>query len=460
MDRPPTSRAAVAAVLALCAASFVPFVAVVARDARGGDDPPDALVAALVGDDSTVRYDAYRALIAKRPPEALPLLAKRLPGAPTLAQNYGISIVAGYPAAQTKPIYERWVTGDAPYLKVTAGAALYRQGDEKAAAAIAEVFSRDDLKPDVLSYSLSQVYGIKDAAVLRSVRALAKPDAPTSTLGTVLYHLSVVKDAPTRSIAEGFTRHESPAVRAMGAAYLLNGGDESKADVLAAALRAPGFPYEAFTQMQSLLANGPRLPEVVLEALLALVTDPPQGWYLPLVIGHFGTAAYAKAVPALRRLVESEESAVAKAAFEALSKIPGGMTLDTVKALLEGGDESRRVAAAEALRRADDLSGLAAVVDVLKNGKTTAARSSAASALGGFRVRGAVEPLIDALSDPESSVRANAQSSLQTVLHTLFPYRRLDVGLTGYVSTNAPASSAEAIAKIKAWYQAAKDAEW
>ena len=116
------------------------------------------------------------------------------------------------------------------------------------------------------------------------------------------------------------------------------------------------------------------------------------------------------------------------------------------------------MAAAEALLRGDDPSGLAAVVDVLRHGKT--ARAAAATALGAFRSRAAVEPLIDALGDADLSVRAGAYNSLVTLLRTLFPYRRFDLASTGYVTTAAEDVRAAAIASIRTWWNAHKDAGW
>jgi HEAT repeat protein len=432
----------------------------VAPAARAADESPEALVKILVGEDSTPRYDAYRKLIEKHPPEALPLIAKALPASPLIAQNYGTGIVGGYPAAQTKPIYERWIGCDAPYLRVVAGAALFRAGDSKAMAAVVEVFTRKDLEPGVLSYCFSSVYGLRDPALGKAIRAWIKPDAEPSVLGPVLYHLTTVQDAESRPLAEKLLTAPSPSTRALAAAFLVKLGDESRADVLAEALKTADFPYNTFIHMQSMLSNGARLPEVVLEALLSIVEAEPAGWYLPLIIGFLGDAGYTKAAPTLRKLLDREEAMVGKAAFEALSKIPGGLTPENVQSLLKGGDEARRVSAAEALRRADDLSGLSAVLDVLKNGKVAAAKIDAARALGGFRVRAAIEPLIDALADENLSVRANAQSSLQTLFTSLYPYRRIDIGLTGYNSSSTPAANADAISKITAWYRSAKESDW
>ena len=186
--------------------------------------------------------------------------------------------------------------------------------------------------------------------------------------------------------------------------------------------------------MAALLARAPRCPEKVLDALVTLAEKAPTGYDLSDVLKLLGEYAHPKAAPVLQRLLDHANVAVSKAAFDALSRIPGALTPEVTKSLLQSKDEARRISAAEALVRRDDLSGLPVVVDVLRNGTT--ARADAARALGGFRARAAVEPLIDALLDADLTVRANAYNSLARVLPALFPYRRFDLASLGYVTTD------------------------
>ncbi|MBL9088971.1 MAG: HEAT repeat domain-containing protein [Planctomycetia bacterium] len=443
------------------AAVLVLVVAVVlARPApaRAADADPAALVEALAGDDTQARYDAYRVLLASHPPEALPLLAKRVPTLPLAAQSFGTSVVAGYPADRTRPVYERWAASDAPYVRMFAGAHLLRQGDAKGSAAVVAVLKAEGTDPTALSMGLSQLTGLRDAAVTAAVRALVRPGAPVAVLGPALYHLQFVDDREAPRVAGPLLSSPDVATRALAAAFLWRTGDEARAADLAAALASPDLPYEAFVRMNPLLSNGPRLPEAVLDALVAIVEGKREGWYLPLVIAHLGTSAWGKAVPVLRTLLDDPGAGVAAAAFEALAKVPGGLRPDDVRALLTGPDEARRVAAAEVLRREDDPAGLDAVVDVLKTGKT--ARAEAARVLGTFRRRAAVDPLIDALLDPDVSVRAAAQNALAMTFQALFVYRRLDLAATGYRSNATPEANRAAVEKVRAWWRAAKDGDW
>ena len=116
---------------------------------------------------------------------------------------------------------------------------------------------------------------------------------------------------------------------------------------------------------------------------------------------------------------------MARAAFGLVAELAGKAQLDTLRKSLASAAPSVRVAAAEALRRFGDDSGLLPVLDVLKEGTVTE-RREAVKVLGGFRVRGAIPRLIDALEDPDASVRSYAWSGVRQVIVALFPYRRLD----------------------------------
>lgn len=423
------------------------------------DAPTSAdLVRTLGGEDATERYEAYRSLSATHPPDALPLLARSVPAMPLQGQSLGFSVVLGYPPDDAKPVLERWLSSESPFLHVAVGASLLRQGDAKAATLIAKALSRPALEPDALVMMLGALYGVRDERVLVAIRALLRADAPPEVLGAALYQLHGIPDTGARKAATSLLEAPSLGVRALAAAYLLGLGDEDKADALAAALASGDLPYADFVRVENLLTRAPRCPEKVLDALVALLESGPKGYHLPTVIGLLGEFAHLKAVPVLRKLLDDEQAAVSKAAFEALSKIPDALTPEVTKSLLQAKDEARRISAAEALLRTDDLSGLPAVVDVLAHG--TVARADAARALGAFRSRAAVEPLIDALLDADLTVRANAYNSLSTLFRFLYPYRRLDLATLGYVSTASPDVRSASVTRLRSWWAAHKDGGW
>lgn len=445
---------------ALLVAGFVVgLLALAAAPAVRADTPSAAeLVRTLGGEDVTKRYDAYRALLTTHPPEALPLLSKAVPSMPFAAQSLGFSIVQGYPQADAKPVLERWMASDAPFLQVAAGAALLRQGESKASAVIAKALARPGPEPGTLPTLLAHLYGVRDERVLAAIRALLRPDAPPEVVGAALYQLHGVEDEAARKPVEALLASGSASVRAIAATWLLRMGDEAQADVLAPAIASGELPYADYLRVAALLARAPRCPEKVLDALVTLAEKAPTGYDLSNVLKLLGEYAHPKAAPVLERLLDHANVAVSKAAFDALSRIPGALTPEVTKSLLQSKDEARRVSAAEALLRRDDLAGLPVVVDVLRKGTT--ARAEAALALGGFRARAAVEPLIDALLDADLTVRANAYNSLLRVLPALFPYRRFDLASLGYVTTAAADARSAAVDRLRAWWTAHKDGGW
>jgi len=434
-------------------------VALAAAPAVRADTPSAAdLVRDLAGDDVTQRYAAYRSLLATRPPEALPLLAKAVPSMLFPVQSLGFSIVQGYPQADAKPVLERWMASDAPFLQVAAGAALLRQGEPKASAVIAKALARQGPESGTLPTLLAYLYGVQDERVLAAIRALLRPDAPADVVGAALFQLQGVEDEAARKPVEALLASGSASVRALAATWLLRMGDEAQAEVLAPALASGELPYADYLRVAALLARAPRCPEKVLDALVTLVGKAPPGYDLSNVLKLLGEYAHPKAAPVLQGLLDHENALVSKAAFDALSRIPGALTPEVTKSLLQSKDEARRISAAEALARRDDLAGLPVVIDVLRNG--TQARADAARALGGFRARAAVEPLIDALLDADVSVRANAYDSLARVLPALFPYRRFDLASLGYVTTAAPDARSAAVGRLRAWWVAHKNGGW
>ena len=423
--------------------------------ARAADDVAD-LVARLGSDDGSECYAAFRKLSDSRPPEAVPLLVKGLPGFPRLSQSYGWSLLLGYPQAELRKVAERWSADAPPYLKASSSAWLLRNGEPKAAARIVEAI--DAVKTDAVetTWVLGQLLNIDDPRVLAAIRALVRPDADVGVVGAAFHNLRIGKDAAAREPAEALLTAEA-GHKALAAAFLWRMGEEEHGKTLGEALATGEVPAAAFSRVYNLLHDADRLPDAVLDALVAMIASPPQGYPLSTIVRLIGRHPYPKAVDALKPLLDRDDD-TGKAAFEALSAIPGAIGPDVAKALLQSGDELRRVAAAEALRRTDDLSGLVALVDVLKNGSK--ARDDAARALGGFRVKAAVDPLIDALLDKDPILRSAAQSSLASILSSLFPYRRLDLASTGYDARGDDAARDAAVAKIRAWWKARRDGAW
>jgi HEAT repeat protein len=161
--------------------------------------------------------------------------------------------------------------------------------------------------------------------------------------------------------------------------------------------------------------------------------------------------AYRPAVPVAEKLVEDPDSRVSRAAFALITTLAGRSQLGSLRRSLENGEDPIRLLAAEALRKFDDESGFEIVVEILRDGLVTE-RRDAARILGGFRRRGSIPPLIDALADEDASVSTIARTSIQQVVTALFPYRRFDWNAIGLTTTSSHADRKKAAALLRAWW--------
>ncbi len=425
--------------------------------AFAGDDAA-TLVKDLGGDDWVKRNAAYSTLQVRKPPEAVPLILKGIASWDVTAQGLAIYVLASYPPEIAKPALGRLVADGAPFVKGAAAAALARTGDARAAQALADLLSSKATDEATLVLVFGRMSGITEPAVVRAAKGLVRGDATPAVVGSALYYLEYAQDPTAKAVAEPLLSHASPGMRAIAAAFLFRMGEEDKGDDLAAAMKTREIPYAEFLRVQPFLYNAPRLPEALLDVFLAFLDDPPSGWSVSVLMSHLGASAYSKAIPVLRRFLDSKEAGLAKAAFDALSQIPGGLDAATLKAILDGDDEARKIAAAQALRRADDLSGLPVVLDVLAHGKTS--KEDAARTLADFRVSAAVEPLLAAMADDKPLVRTYASQSLATVLATLFPYRRLNFATVGWDANAAAPARESALKRIRSWWDANRSKDW
>lgn len=429
-----------------------------ARSARAQDDLV-TLLERMGGSDTTLRYPAYQELSRRREPAALPPLLERIGGWDLSAQSYGLSlidVVGGEPAA--KAWKQLAATARAPYLKGSAGARVHATDPTKGSRLVVEALEAARADGLMLSWILSRLGGLKDAAVATSVRGLLGPTSGPEILGPALSYLALVNDAQSPALVRALVKAPEAGTRALAAAWLLRAGEEEQAGVLAAALASGEVSLSEFLRLKPWLEAADRVPEVVLAALLAGLEKESNTSQVVAEIELLGRARHAPALPALRRLLDSTEPLVAKAAFEALAAMPGGLEGDALAAQLKHADPARRLAAAEALRRADDQSGLPVVVELARAGSPE--RREAVRVLSGFRVAEATLPLIDALLDDDVTTRAYAYNGLADLLAMLFPYRRLDLGSTGYATDAAPEARRAAVERLRAWWQAHKDRPW
>ena len=410
------------------------------------------LVGQVCGKDDAVRSAAYQKLWRSPDPAVVPLLLEAMPAAPEMGQYYGALILQRLASDAARSALRKLAKGHGPHLRVVAAAALERMGERGLGKVIAKALATPDLAPAKRATLLMRLYSIREPEVQAAVRALLRKNESPQVLEVAIYDVYLVRDPQARAPLQGLLEHADAGVRALAAGCLMVLGEAQAAPDLAAAVESGPVGSGALYKLDSMLEQAQPVPAKVLEALCARLDAEKDVNALRAIVRMLGKLGYVKAAPRLRELLESDNALLSRDAFEALSHLPGGLSPDALRKLLTSGSEARQLAAADALRRADDASGFPVVVRVLASGKRVQDRWEAARVLAGFRTPSSVDALLTALADDNMTVRSNAYNSLVAVLAALFPYRRLDLATTGYVTTDPAARRAEALQRIRAWW--------
>jgi HEAT repeat protein len=423
------------------------------------DDLP-RLVEELGGSDASLRVSALNTLRNRKDPRVIPLVEKAIPGYGDMGRYYAVLLLDSFPARDTKPVFSRLLGSNDAWLRLGAATALYRMGERRMVEPMVQTLCQEGVDETVRIRMIYRVSGIREPKVLEALRRFLAPGARLMPLGAALSVLSNSSDRDSAAVVRKLLEDTRAGVRAMAAAWLFKMGEPDAAEHLVKALSTGKVESNEFSRMYSLLYSTPGLPEPVLEVLTELLSDPDASSTVLMNSARLlARSRYRKAVPALRRLLTHSNDMVAKAAFEALLALDGGLSAETVRPMLEAKDPERRLLGADALRRLNDRSGLPVVLKILAEGEATD-RAEAARVLGGFRVAAAVNPLLTALADRNSTVRERAQYSLTTVLGSLFPYRRIDVASVGYSWSATPEANRSAIAALRAFWEEHRGRGW
>jgi hypothetical protein len=423
-------------------AGAVLFAVLLVR-AVGAQTDVAAQVARLGSQDPQQQYEGYRELQRTRPPEAIGLLARQLAACPLNGQSLGVSLLQQYPIDQTREAYRKLVADGGPFLRGASAAALLR-AEALGTAAAAE-----------RTMLLQRLYGLDDPLVGAALRALIRGGVPGVDVENALYLLLSApqrEDAALRA-AEALLAGagEDGRARAACAAFLLACGETRHAPLVAEAIAAD---RSAVVRLARFLERAPGLGRELTAALAELLAGARNRNEVSLASRVLREHAEAEAVAALRGLLTAEDAPVREAALEALSEIPGALDAETLRRMLASGEVGSVLVAADTLRRMDDPSGLARVLELVE--APGAGRLAAVEVLGRFRARGAVPPLLDALDDADEAVRRTAFQALGRLLSDLFPYRRIDVSTTGYRAEAAPAERATATAALRRFWESAR----
>jgi hypothetical protein len=433
-------------------AGAVLFAALLVRTV-GAQGEVAAQVARLGSQDPQQQYEGYRELQRTRPPEAIGLLARQLAACPLNGQSLGVSLLQQYPIEQTREAYRKFVADGGPFLRGASAAALLRAGDRGAATAVAEALGTAAAAERTML--LQRLYGLDDPLVGAALRALIRGGVPGADVESALY---LLLSAPQREEAALRAAEALLAgaggdgrARAACAAFLLACGETRHAPLVAEAIAAD---RSAVVRLARFLERAPGLGRELTAALAELLAGARNRNEVSLASRVLREHAESEAVAALRGLLAAEDAPVREAALEALSEIPGALDAETLRRMLASGEVGSVLVAADTLRRMDDPSGLARVLELVE--APGADRLRAVEVLGRFRARGAVPPLLDALDDADEAVRRTAFQALGRLLSDLFPYRRIDVSTTGYRAEAAPAERATATAALRRFWESAR----
>jgi hypothetical protein len=238
-----------------------------------------------------------------------------------------------------------------------------------------------------------------------------------------------------------------PDRRALCAAFLVVMGETRYGKVLAAEIPK----IKSWSRVQVLLREAAYLDKSVLAAILEFA-EGQRGVNIRYALELLAKHAYRPAVSKMRHWLASEDSDRCKAALNALMTMGEELPLKELRQLLACDVDELCVAAADALRRVDEYSGLPWLIKIIERGGP--AKSDAVQVLGKFRDRRAIPVLIRMLDDADSFVRSRAYNALPIVFRGLFPYRRFDFATTGYHYSGPVAARRAAIAKIQKWWNA------
>ena len=416
------------------------------------------LVRDLGGKDGKARGVAYRELCARRDPAALPILRKALPAWNHTAQYYGVLIIGRYPPRTARRTWRILLEAEAPFVRLWAATALLRQGDEDATETIVAALTAPDIVPSTRVLMLRRLGWRLHPRVLEGVRALLKPAHDKTVLVQVFHILYRERDRKAAPFLGRLLRDARPGVKAIAATLLYDLGQTARAKELAVCLRG-GIAYAEFTLVARILSANRRVTDEILDAATERLAEETNVTLITQQMTFLGRFRHAKARPVLRKLIQHKTESVARAAFDLLVEMSGPVREDTLKPLLDGDDVERKLWAAEALRRRDDLTGIGAVLDVLRSGNVPQ-RAAAAGMLADYVEDRTVEPLLSAMLDDHMDVRAAAFKSLSTLLWRLFPYRWFDLPGTGYTARADVATREKAVTVIRKWWEATRNEDW
>jgi HEAT repeat protein len=443
-------------------------------------------VEGLGSEDRAARREAYIELRDRKDGKTPGLLAARLADLPLESQYYGVLVLDAYDEKPLERPLRKLLKCSSPYLRFCAALMLHAHGAKRMVTAIVAELGREDLPSASRTQMMKRLRGGRLPDDEKVSRALLAPVVVGADVATIREIVVVMNDAGSVAAIptfEALLADERPGTRAVAAAFLRARGQDRSVD-LAAALRAGALESGDVYLLDEIMTKlgAPPVAPVIVDALIDASRADANSSALRAIVQLLGELSDERALPRLRELTEHESSSIAKAAARAVVAITGTSSKagssqalldpsdsvaltkmtqdrdrDALRSWLQDESATRRLAAADALRRMDDHSGLDVVLAAIASADV-AGRRDAVRVAGQFRVDAAVGPLIEATLDDDQTVRGNARIALNTTLGTLFPQRRFR--LTGRRETTDAATRINRAERLREWWAQARDAAW
>ena len=437
----------------------MPFLLLPARAAQAEVALPE-LVEKLGSEDNAPRMAAYNELLRRKDPAAAILLQRAIPTyTGTTSQLYGLYVLQYTPGDETAKALEALSKIDDSYVSLLAAGALCARGNEHGIQLVVELLGQTNLNESHLTTMLYRLTAVKEPRVAAAVAGLLDSDRSVALVGAALYVLQFMAGAEFAPQVNGLLEDEDAGIRAMAAAWLHRFAVAGSGPLLAKALETGTLDSTSLSRITTFLQQTPTVDPAVLDAVVNRLDDGDDDVNTQTqLIRLLGRLGHRPAASVLRRLMTHDNQAVADAAFEALSAMPGALSPDSLTELLKSGSLKQRLKAAIALRKMDDWSGLDVIIEIAQSGEPES--WEATRELGAFRTPKVVPILLERMESNASQVRGYALTSLQQVWQTIFPYRRFDFGRTGFSALADDAARAEGLKIIRAWWNENKDAAW
>jgi len=420
----------------------------------------EKLIAEMGSKNVRTRDFAYYELRRRKDVGVIPLLLAAAPNYEFRAQLHSVTLIGELPASKSLPALRTLSTAKSPYLRITAAAQLHKLGQKGVVPVMIAALREQGLTENELGYMLVRVKGIRDPGLGVALRALLRDDRKPSNVYWILMSGSVIGyqrgngDAAKALVA----RSSSAGIRAVAAACLVAKRASEYESILADIMRTNRLDAGTFDRVRSFLDVGKRYPDAVLDAIADWAPEEPNAWLVVALIRFTAESGRSKNTDWIQGMVAHTDGRVVSAAVEALTALGVPLKAELLEKLLQSKDDGAALAAAQNLRRRDDLSGLRRAIAIV--GSKSAQRSRAIEVIGEFRSAEAIEPLLACMSDAKPAIRDAALRALHKTLTGLFPYRRFDHRL-GLPPEGAPATSREAaIAKLRAWWDSHKGDGW